>query len=101
VSFIVFRKYYQRPDISGNGILSGFWGLYRLSNSHLQEVIKGIPENRLLVETDCPYSRRKNTAGKEMSRPNIIYTVEKMAEILGTTAEQVGKQTTENAMRLF
>jgi len=31
-------------------------------------VIKTVPQDRLLVETDCPYLRRRNTAGSGMNR---------------------------------
>jgi TatD DNase family protein len=83
------------------GFYLAFGGYIGYPNSHLQEVIKGIPENRLLVETDCPYLPPQKYRGKRNEPAYITLTVEKMTEILGTTAEQVGKQTTENAMRLF
>jgi TatD DNase family protein len=83
------------------GFYLAFGGYIGYPNSRLQEVIKSIPENRLLVETDCPYLPPQKYRGKRNEPSYIIFTVEKMAEILETTAEQVGKQTTENAMRLF
>jgi TatD DNase family protein len=83
------------------GFYLAFGGYIGYPNSPLQEIIKGIPENRLLVETDCPYLPPQKYRGKRNEPAYITLTVEKMTEILGTTAEQVGKQTTENAMRLF
>ena len=69
--------------------------------SRRAEVIKTIPQDRLLVETDCPYLPPQKYRGKRNEPAYITYTVERMAEILGKTVEDVAEQTTENAVRLF
>ncbi len=83
------------------GFYLAFGGYIGYPNSRLTEVIKTIPENRLLVETDAPYLPPQKYRGQRNEPAHITLTVEKLAEILETTAEQVGKQTTENAKRLF
>jgi len=83
------------------GFHLAFGGYIGYPNSRLTEVMKTIPEDRLLVETDAPYLPPQKYRGQRNEPAYIRFTLEKMAEIRETTAEQVGKQTTENAMRLF
>jgi TatD DNase family protein len=83
------------------GFYLAFGGYIGYPNSRLAEIIKTIPEDRLLVETDAPYLPPQKFRGQRNEPAYIRFTLEKMAEIRGTTAEEVGKQTTENAMRLF
>jgi len=83
------------------GFYLAFGGYIGYPNSHLAEVIKTIPEDRLLVETDAPYLPPQKYRGQRNEPAYITLTVEKLVEILGTSAEKVAWQTTENAMRLF
>ena len=70
-------------------------------SSRLAEVIKTIPQDRLLVETDCPSLPPQRYRGKRNEPAYITYTVEALARILGMQAETVANLTTENAVRLF
>jgi len=83
------------------GFYLAFGGYIGYPNSHLVEVIKTIPEDRLLVETDAPDLPPQKYRGQRNEPAYITLMVEKLAEILGTSAEKVALQTTENARRLF
>jgi len=83
------------------GFYLAFGGYISYPNSRLAEVIKTIPEDRLLVETDAPYLPPQKNRGKRNEPAYITLTVENLAEILGTSAEKVARQTTENANKLF
>jgi TatD DNase family protein len=83
------------------GFYLAFGGYIGYPRSLMAEVIKTVPENRLLVETDAPYLPPQKFRGQRNEPAYIIYTAEKMAEILGKTKEEAANFTTENALRLF
>jgi TatD DNase family protein len=83
------------------GFYLAFGGYIGYPTSRLTEVIRTIPQNRLLVETDCPYLPPQKYRGRRNEPAYITLTVEAMADILGITAEAAARQTTENAKRLF
>lgn len=65
------------------------------------EVAKFVPENRLLVETDCPYMTPVPYRGKRNDSSLIPFTAEKIAEVRGTTTQEILDLTAENAKTLF
>lgn len=65
------------------------------------EVAKFVPENRLLVETDCPYMTPVPFRGKRNDSSLIPFTAEKIAEVRGVTAQEILDLTAENAKTLF
>ncbi len=67
----------------------------------LVEVVKKIPINRLLIETDAPYLAPEPFRGKRNDSGYIKFTAQKIAEIKDVTIEEVALQTSENAKRLF
>lgn len=67
----------------------------------LQESVKNIPLDRLLVETDSPYLAPIPFRGKDNQPAYTKYVVDKIAELKNISAEEVAKQTTENFFRLF
>jgi TatD DNase family protein len=83
------------------GFYLAFGGYIGYPKSLMAEVIKTVPENRLLAETDAPYLPPQKFRGQRNEPAYIVYTVEKMAEVLGKTKEEVANFTTENACRLF
>lgn len=72
---------------------------------HLQELIHLIPQDRLLLETDCPYLLPRTLRPKPKSRrnepANLTHINDQVANFLGIDADRLAQQTTENAARLF
>ena len=66
-----------------------------------QEVAKNIPLENLLLETDSPYLTPEPYRGKTNSPANVRIIAEKIAQLRGISFEEVEKQTTLNAQRLF
>jgi TatD DNase family protein len=83
------------------GFYLAFGGYIGYPNSIMAEVIKIVPVNRLLVETDAPYLPPQKFRGQRNEPAFIRFTLEKMAEISGFSAERAAEITTENACRLF
>lgn len=65
------------------------------------EVVKHVPLDRLLIETDCPYLTPEPHRGKRNSSLYIHYVAEKLAEILDISVEEVERITLENGKRCF
>lgn len=65
------------------------------------EVIKAVPLDRLLIETDCPYLTPAPNRGKRNEPSYVVYTGKKICEELGIDEETFKKQLNENYHRLF
>jgi len=77
-------------------------GIITFNNAKdLKEVIKTIPLERLIVETDSPYLAPVPMRGKSNEPSFIKYTVEYLADLLGHTPEVIAEETTKNFFHLF
>jgi len=70
-------------------------------NDGLQEVVRAISIDRLLVETDCPYLAPQAHRGKRNEPAYVRRTAEKIAELKGLSLQDVARITSLNAWRLF
>lgn len=66
-----------------------------------KEVVKQIPNDRLLIETDCPYLTPHPYRGKRNEPSYVKLVAEQIAELKGMTYEEIAAITTENAKKLF
>ncbi len=73
---------------------------YRTADA-LREVVRGIPTERLLVETDAPYLAPQPYRGKRNEPAYVVETVRRVGEIKGLSAAEMGALTAANARRLF
>ena len=71
------------------------------ANEALREVVRVLPVDHLLVETDCPYLAPQPRRGRRNEPALVRHTAEKIAEIKGLTIEDVARVTTLNAFTLF
>ena len=71
----------------------------------LHPLLKEIPENRLMLETDAPYLMPRNIKPKPKTRrnepANLSYILTKVSEFLEKNPESVAKQTSNNARDFF
>ena len=86
--------------ISFSGVIT-FPPLRRASANDYDDVIKNIPLEKILVETDCPYVAPVPHRGKRNEPQYVKYVAQKIAELRGLSFEEVEGQTTKNARKLF
>tara|TARA_B100001029_G_C15058151_1_gene456069 strand:- start:952 stop:1722 length:771 start_codon:yes stop_codon:yes gene_type:complete len=67
----------------------------------LEEVVKNIPLEKMMVETDSPYLTPKPHRGKKNEPSNVRYVADKIAELKNITFEEVAESTTSTAHKLF
>jgi TatD DNase family protein len=67
----------------------------------IREAVKIVPRDRLLVETDSPYLAPIPFRGKRNEPAHVVETARKVAELWGTSVEDVARVTAENARRVF
>lgn len=78
-----------------------FGGAITFKNNRRGDVIRAVPQERLLVETDCPYLAPVPLRGTTNRPVNVKYVIERMAEELGIDYAECEKITTANAKRFF
>lgn len=83
------------------GFMFGVGGVVTYKKSNLPEILRHLPLERVLLETDSPYLAPVPRRGKRNESAYIPYIAERVAQIYGTTVENVAAVTTANAERLF
>lgn len=70
-------------------------------SEELREVVKIVPRDRLLIETDTPYLAPQSKRGKQNEPAFLPETAACIAAARGISVEQIAQIITENAKRLF
>ncbi|WP_143317510.1 TatD family hydrolase [Clostridium sp. HBUAS56017] len=84
------------------GYYIGVTGVVTFKNAKkLVEVIKEVPVDRLLVETDCPYMAPEPNRGKRNKSDYIEYIIERIALIKEIDPKQLNLRVNENFYRLM
>ena len=82
------------------GLYIGLGGLITRDDKALEAVVRKLPPERILLETDSPYVTPKPKAGRN-TPANIPEIAERLADIRKTSVEEIIMVTAENAKRLF
>lgn len=84
------------------GMYIGIGGVVTFKNAKkLPDVVKIIPDKKLLIETDCPYLSPEPFRGKICHSGLIPFTAQKIAELRNTSRDDILKMTLINAKTLF
>ena len=79
-----------------------FAGPITFKNSkNAEEIVKMVPLDKILIETDSPYLSPEPNRGKRNDCRNVKFVAQKIADIKELPLEEVAKITYENAMRIF
>ncbi len=84
------------------GYYIGVGGVVTFKNARvLKEVVKSIPLERILTETDCPYLAPVPFRGKRNCSAYISYVLDMIAELKGISREEAEQVTYENARNMY
>ncbi len=83
------------------GFMMGLGGVITFKNSNLDNIIHQIPIEHVILETDAPYLTPHPHRGKRNESSYIPLIAKKVAATTGLTLDEVARQTTANARRLF
>lgn len=84
------------------GMYIGFTGVLTFKNAKKAlKALAEVPEDKLVLETDCPYMAPVPFRGKRCDSRMISYTAEAVALVRGTDTQTILEQTCRNGERLF
>ena len=83
------------------GFVLGIGGVVTFKNSKLIDVIKQIPLEYIILETDSPYLSPEPFRGTTNESKNIKVIASFLSENLGESLEKIGKITSKNVLRIF
>jgi TatD DNase family protein len=91
----------QAMEIIDTGLYLGIGGVLTYKNSGLADVLKNIPTEHLVLETDAPYLTPVPFRGKRNESSYLKYIAAKLAEVKGISVEELARFTTANAQKVF
>jgi TatD DNase family protein len=102
----VMHCFSSRRPLADGALELGFYislsGILTFKKSQeLRDIVKDVPLDRLLVETDSPFLAPEPYRGKVCEPAYVVNTARVLAEVKGVAPEEIEKQTTENFFRLF
>lgn len=102
----VLHCFSSGPALAESALALGFYisisGIVTFKNADaLRSIVKTIPLDRLLVETDSPYLAPVPKRGKPNEPAYVVHTAQFVADLLDISLERLAKQTTDNFFALF
>lgn len=91
----------QANEIIAAGFYLGIGGVVTYKKAGLAEVVKDIPLENLVLETDAPYLTPIPYRGKRNEPGHVLLVAQKIAEIKNVEVEKVVAHTTQNASQIF
>lgn len=84
------------------GFYISFSGIVTFKKAEeLREVVKFVPLDRILVETDAPYLTPVPHRGQRNEPAFVVHTAQAVAELKGVSVDEIAQATTQNFFRLF
>lgn len=89
-------------DLVRRGWYISFSGVITFKNAaKILDAVRAVPDDRLLVETDCPYLAPHPMRGQTNRSDFLVYTVTAAAEARGEDPQALADRTAENAAHFF
>jgi len=84
------------------GFFVSFSGVVTFKKAEeLRETARGLPLDRVLIETDAPFLAPVPYRGRRNEPAYVVETARALSEIRGMSLVEIGRQTSENFKRLF
>lgn len=91
----------EAKEIMSLGMFLGIGGVVTFKNGGLDRVVKDLPLERLVLETDAPYLAPAPHRGKRNESSFIPLIINRISELKGVSFDTVASVTTRNAEELF
>lgn len=91
----------EAQKVVGLGFKLGIGGVLTFKNSKLDEVIKKIDLENLVLETDAPYLSPAPKRGQRNESAYLVYVAQKLADVYDMPVKDIAEITTANARNLF
>lgn len=79
----------------------GIGGVVTFKNGGLDNTLKDVAIEQIVLETDSPYLSPSPFRSKRNKSPYLIYIAEKLSEIYNCRLDEIANQTTKNALEIF
>lgn len=83
------------------GMKLGIGGVVTYKNGKIDQFLRNISLENMVLETDAPYLSPTPFRGKRNESSYLKYVIEKMANIYGLTSEEIALKTSQNAFKIF
>ena len=102
----VIHCYSSGPDLAKAalemGLYLGIGGILTFKRSDaLRATVRGVPLDRILLETDAPYLAPEPHRGRRNEPAHVALIARVLAEVKGLAIEDVARATTDNFFHLF
>lgn len=101
----ILHSFSSGPELCRGAVALGHYvswsGMITFRNWSADDLVREVPADRLLVETDGPYLAPVPMRGKRNEPAFVTHTAVRLAEVMGWTVEECMARTTENAVKVF
>lgn len=103
---ILLHCYTGGPDLCQRGLAIGAYvsvsGILSFKSAKdVRSVIRDVPLDRVILETDCPYLTPMPYRGRRNEPAYLPFVADALADLHGMTREEIGRDCEANALRLF
>lgn len=103
---ILLHCYTGGPNLCQRGLALGAYvsvsGILSFKSAKdVRAVIQDVPQDRVILETDCPYLTPMPYRGRRNEPAYLPYVADALAELHGKTRDEIGALCEANALRLF
>ena len=101
----ILHCYVDPPEVADRAWNLGFYvgvgGIMTFSNSEVDDYVREVPLNRIVVETDSPYLAPEPNRGDRNEPAYVRHVATRLAEVKDVSVEEVERITTQNARTIY